>query len=305
MAKDEKKRYFYRCAAASFIGKKLRKLLNDCRKAERAQMVFGKKCGAESVVPVNDAFEGGVIGVLFRDDSKVNRTVWKEIVKDEQDGRIIWRPNCEHREGAIVAKSVSHHPRSTSTRIYQYQHVGWERVKHLFDNAAENGHGMQGEAENGHGMHGEAENGHGMHGEAENGHVMQGEAAAMPLHTKRRYVLYTELYREDTDKTVRDMSKLQREAISLERERMMLPVVMSQRVFALLQADVMADLPKDKEMHMVQPETPTFWEYDGWWYVGCCFPCKAVGLEAISSDLYVNRRQDVLGMMRDVEAMKN
>lgn len=266
MAKEEKKRYFYRCAAASLIGKKLRKLLNDCRKAERAQMVFGKKCGAESVVPVNDAFEGGVIGVLFRDDSKVNRTVWKEIVKDAKDGKIIWRPNCEHREGAIVAKSENHHPRSTSTRIYQYQHVGWERVKHLFQDE---------------------------------------EAAVMPLHTERRYVLYTELYREDTDKTVREMSKQQREAISLERERMMLPVVTPQRVFALLQADVMADLPKDKAMHMVQPETPTFWEYDGWWYVGCCFPCKAGGLEKISSHLYVSRRQDVLGMMRDVEAMKN
>lgn len=266
MAKDEKKRYFYRCTAASLIGKKLRKLLNDCRKAERAQMVFGKKCGAESVVPVNDAFEGGVIGLLFRDDSKVNRTVWKEIVKDEQDGRIVWRPNCEHREGAIVAKNENHHPRSTSTRIYQYQHVGWERVKHLFPD---------------------------------------GEPSGTVEKEKARYILYTELYREDAKKPIRDMSKLQREAISLERERMMLPVVMSQRVFALLQADVMADLPKDKKMHMVQPETPTFWEYDGWWYVGCCFPCKAVGLEAISSDLYVSRRQDVLGMMRDAEAMKN
>lgn len=275
MAKEEKKRYFYRCAAKSETGKRLRKLLNDCRKAERAQMVFGKKCGAESVVPVDSAFEGGVIGVVFSDDAAVNRTVWKKITTDAKDGKIIWRPNCEHREGAIVAKSEKYRPSNTATRIYQYGQVGWERVRHLFADVADDGHEM---------------------------HVERKEVVK-PQAAEKRYVLYTELYRNDTKKPVREMSKLQREAISLERERMMLPVVTPQRVFATLQADMMADAKDGERFRVVRPETPTFWEYDGWWYVGCCFPCEAVGLEKISSDQYVSRRQDVLDMMRNVEAM--
>ena len=277
------KRYFYRCAAKSVTGKRLRKLLNDCQKAERAQMEFGRRCGAESVVPVDSAFEGGVVGVVFADDAAVNRTVWKEITKDERDGKTIWRPNCEHREGAVVAKGGQYRPKSTATRVYQYRQRGWEEVRHLFPDVAENGHGMHGDGENGHGTNGDGENGHGTNG--------------------RRFIVYTELYREDTEKAVRDMSKLQREAISLERERMMLPVVTPQRVFATLQADMMADAKEGQRFRVVKPETPTFWVYDGWWYVGCSFPCRAEGLEEISSEAYVSKRTDILRMQRDMELL--
>ena len=104
------KHYYYRCDSASEIGKKLKKLLNDCQKAELAQMDFRRKCGAESIVPVDDNFEGGVIGVTFADDKAVNKTVWKEIVKD-RDGKTIWRPNCEYREGVVISKNDS--PKAT------------------------------------------------------------------------------------------------------------------------------------------------------------------------------------------------
>lgn len=273
------KQYYYRCDSASEIGKRLRKLLNECQKAERAQMDFGRKCGAESIVPVDGAFEGGVVGVMFKDDDQVNRTVWKEVVKDK-DGKIIWRPNCEHREGAVVAKSERYRPSNTATRIYRYGQVGWEVVKHLFQGAGGKGAGGNvGE------MHGKnAGNDHGMH-------------------ENKQYILYTELYRDDTKKTVRDMNKMQREAISLERERMMLPVVTPQRVFATLQADMMAGAKEEESVRIIQPETPTFWEYGSCWYIGCVFPCKAEGLKEISSQAYVSKRTDLLRVQRDMEAL--
>jgi hypothetical protein len=261
---EEKKRYFYRCDSASVLGKQLRKLLNDCQKAERAQMEFGRRCGAESVVPVDSAFEGGVVGVVFANDASVNKTVWKEIVKDEKDGKMIWRPNCEQRQGAIVAKSEKYRPSNTATRIYGYQQVGWEMVKHLFPD---------------------------------------GEPLGTLEKEKARYILYTELYREDTKKPLREMSKLQREAINLERQRMLLPVVTPQRVFATLQADMMADAKKGQRFRVVKPETPTFWVYNGWWYVGCAYPCMADELEEISSEAYVSKRTEILRMQRDIEAM--
>lgn len=259
------KHYYYRCDSASELGKRLRKLLNDCQKAERAQMNFGRKCGAESIVTMDDAFEGGVFGVVFPDDTKVNRTVWKEIVKDK-DGKIIWRPNCEHRYGAIVAKSENYRPSNTATRIYRYNQVGWENVKHLLQGAGENGKGENAMAD-------------------------------------KRFIVYTELYRDDTKKPLREMSKLQREAISLEHQRIMLPVVTPQRVFATLKADMMAAAKDGEKFLVVKPETPTFWEYGNRWYIGCNFPCKAEGLQEISSEAYVRKRTDLLHVQRDMEAM--
>jgi len=242
--------------------------MNDCRKAERAQMDFGQKCGAESIVPVDAAFEGGVVGVTFSDDSKVNRTVWKEIVKDK-DGKTIWRPNCERREGAIVAKSEKYRPHDTATRIYDYRKRTWQEVKHLFAEGKTDGE----------------------------------DAADKPQPTEKKYIRYIELYREDTKKSVRDMSKLQREAISLERERIMLPVVTPDRVFATLQADMTAGLPKDDKMHIIRPESPTFWKYGNHWYVGCTFPCRAEGLRPIGIEVYVEIKKRLLMMQRDLEAM--
>lgn len=255
------KHYYYRCDSASEIGKKLKRLLNDCQKAERAQMDFGRKCGAESIVPVDENFEGGVIGVTFADDKQVNRTIWKEIVKDK-DGKIIWRPNCEHREGAIVAKSKNYRPSNTATRIYRYQQVGWERVKHLFPS----------------------------------------DCVDDSMKDKQ-YILYTDLYREDASSSVRKMSKQQREAICIEHQRMMLPVVTPQRVFAVLQADITASIPAEKKMYIVQPETPTFWEYDNFFYIGCMFPCRAEGLTEIESEAYSRRLTDLMRVKRDLEAM--
>ena len=252
-------KYFYRIRKETPLGKKWNKLWHDCQKAEKAQMEFGKKCGAEEVVPMESAFEGGVIGFIFADDKKVNRTVWREIIKDRDD-RIIWRPNCEHREGAQQAKSEKYRGRNTATRIYQYGQVGWERVKHLFPDA---------------------------------------DKEAMK---DTKWVRYTELYRTDTDKGVRDMSKLQRDAISIEHERMMLPVVTVQRIFLLLEADLTVDLDKEKELQIVQQFTPTFFDLDNYWYVGCAYPCKAEGMEEISKESYFNMRTDLLRVMRDIEA---
>ena len=284
----EKERYYYRCESTSEIGKKFRKLLNDCQKAEKAQMEFGRKCGAESVVPVDSAFEGGVIGVLFKDDEKVNRTVWTEIVKDEKDGKIIWRPNCEQRQGAIIAKSESYRPSNTATRIYSYQQVGWLMVKHLHT-ASEwyqkarlflSGKDLTGDWD-------------------------EDEQIVGKLLSGKKFIPYTELYREDTKKPIREMSKLQREAIDLERQRMLLPVVTPQQVFAMLKANLMADAKEGQKYVVVKPETPTFWEYDGYWYIGCAFPCRAEGLEEISGEAYVSKRTDLMRVMRDMEAMAN
>ena len=279
------KHYYYRCDSASEIGKKLKRLLNDCQKAERAQMDFGRKCGAESIVPVDDNFEGGVIGVTFADDDKVNKTLWKEIVKD-RDGKTIWRPNCECREGVVISKNDRYRPSDTATRLFDYKQRTFAEVKHLYTAQQWYDLGRQFLADS-----------------QLMGNREENTALIEKTLSEKRFIKYAELYRTDTDKSIREMSKLQREAINLEHRRRMLPVVKPLRVFSLLGADMMADMPENKQTGFVKPETPTFWEYAGYWYVGCVFPCKAEGLTEISSEVYSTKLTDLMRVQRDMEAL--
>jgi len=277
--------YYYRCDSASEIGKKLKRLLNECQKAERAQIDFGRKCGAESIVPVDDNFEGGVIGVIFANDKAVNKTVWKEIVKD-RDGKIIWRPNCEYREGVVISKNDRYRPSDTATRLFDYKQHTFAEVKHLYTAKQWYDLGRKFLADS-----------------QLTGNREEDEALVRKALSEKRFIKYVELYRTDTDKSIREMSKLQREAINLEHRRRMLPVVTPLRVFSLLGADMMADVPEDKQTGFVKPETPTFWEYAGYWYVGCAFPCKAKGLTEISSEAYSTKLTDLMRVQRDMEAL--
>ena len=277
--------YYYRCDSASEIGKKLKRLLNDCQKAERAQMDFGRKCGAESIVPVDDNFEGGVIGVTFADDDEVNKTVWKEIVKD-RDGKTIWRPNCECREGVAISKNDRYRPSNTATRLFDYKQRTFAEVKHLY--TAQQWYDLGRLFLTGNELTGNRE---------------EDEALVVKALSEKRFIKYVELYRTDTDKSIREMSKLQREAINLEHHRRMLPVVTPLRVFSLLGADMMADVPEDKQTDFVKPDTPTFWEYADHWYIGCVFPCKAEGLTEISSEAYTTKLTDLMRVQRDMEAL--
>lgn len=279
------KHYYYRCDSASEIGKKLKRLLNDCQKAERAQMDFGRKCGAESIVPVDDNFEGGVIGVTFADDDKVNKTVWKEIVKD-RDGKTIWRPNCECREGVVISKNDRYRPSDTATRLFDYKQHTFAEVKHLYTAKQwyELGRKFLSDRE--------------LTGNREEDEALVGKTLS-----EKRFIKYVELYRTDTNKSIREMSKLQREAINLEHHRRMLPVVTPLRVFSLLGADAKVDIPEGKHFAIVKPETPTFWEYADHWYIGCVFPCKAEGLTEISSEAYTTKLTDLMRVQRDMEAL--
>lgn len=279
------KHYYYRCDSASEIGKRLKRLLNECQKAERAQMDFGRKCGAKSIVPVDDNFEGGVIGVTFADDKDVNKTVWKEIVKD-RDGKTIWRPNCESRDGVVISKNDRYRPSDTATRMFDYKQHTFAEVKHLYTAKQWYDLGRQFLSER-----------------QLTGNLKEDAALIEKTLSEKRFIKYVELYRTDTDKSIREMSKLQREAINLEHKRRMLPVVTPLRVFSLLDADMMADMPADKQTGFVKPELPAFWEYAGYWYVGCVFPCKAEGLTEISSEAYTTKLTDLMRVQRDMEAL--
>jgi hypothetical protein len=76
------------------------------------------------------------------------------------------------------------------------------------------------------------------------------------------------------------------QSIRIEKERLLLPVVTVEKLYALLEADQSGDKPTDGKPKLVEPVTPTFFEWGGRYYIGIEYPCKAEGLEEIEQGVY-------------------
>ena len=113
----EEKRYYYRFDTKSDMGKKFRRLWNRCIKADKARVIFQERVGAIAHCPNDAMFAGGVEGVFFADDAKVNREVWREVGRSD-DGSICWLPICKKREGVLTLPKGAERPADTVTRLY-------------------------------------------------------------------------------------------------------------------------------------------------------------------------------------------
>jgi len=124
---------------------------------------------------------------------------------------------------------------------------------------------------------------------------------------------YIELYRDDDDSRSKNtkrgkkcnLSLAAKEAIRIERERMLLPHVKTERFFKLLGADLMAGVPENKTVAFIQPETPMIFSFDGYYYIGITYPCAAEGLQPVTQEAFMAKREDLLRMQRDMEAMND
>lgn len=113
----EEKRYYYQFDVSSELGKRFRRLWNRCTKADKARVTFQERVGAVAHCPNDAMFAGGVEGVFFADDTKVNRKIWREAGKSD-DGSICWLPICKRREGILNLIKDAARPTDTATRIY-------------------------------------------------------------------------------------------------------------------------------------------------------------------------------------------
>ena len=118
MAIEKKEtRYYYQFDCGSELGKRFRRVFNRCVKADKARVTFKEKLGAVAFCPNDAMFAGGVEGLFFADDAKVDRRIWQEAGKSE-DGSVCWVPICKHRTGKLVLHAGAKRPADTATRIY-------------------------------------------------------------------------------------------------------------------------------------------------------------------------------------------
>lgn len=272
------KRLFYRFEVNSDIGRQFRLLWNECNKAERAAESFAKKVGAKTYYGNASAFTGGVECVSFADGTKINKKIWRMVGKDA-DGLEQWVPGVKHRSDVMVLPRKDFKPSDTATRIYDRRVLSWPMVRHL----------------------------HTVEEWAKLAHVaIEDDQWLEEVMGQSFFVRYVELYRDDEDSKPKDkrwrLSHVARESIRIERERLKLPVVKMSRFHQLLQADKSAVMNEGKPT-IVQESTPTFFEYNRFFYLGIDYPCLADGLTELSSKAYAQVRENLLKMQRDIEAL--
>ena len=259
-------RFFYRFDVGTELGKQFRKFWHDCDKAERTANIFAEKCGAEQYYSSPKAFAGGVVCVSFPKGKEVNSRLWRSLGKDE-DGIEMWEPNVKQRNGALVLPRRRFQPSDTAQRIYQKHPSPWSEVCQIYtvEEWAEMGHvTLTGDKE-------------------------KDTAAVVKKMTGEMFCRYIELYRDDEEVNFVDnrchMTYIARESIRIERERLKLPLVPTERLYEMMQADPTAGL-KDGKPHVVRHSTPTFFEWGGRYYIGIDIPCKHKSLEEITEGTY-------------------
>lgn len=278
-------RQFYRIECSSELGWRFRRLWNECTKADRAAEVFAKKVGAETYYPSESSFAGGVECVSFADTEKVNKKLWRSIGKDA-DGYEQWEPIVSRREDIMILPRRNFMPSDTATRIYDKHSFPWSRVaglKTLEEWAKVAGIEMTDDK----------------------------KAVAKKVDEVLRdsyFIKYIELYRDEDEGVVKDRrTKVPyyiRESIRIERARILLPVVRTERIYQMLKADLTVAV-KDGKPTLVRDTAPTFFEYNHYIYIGCDYPCHADGLQLISTLSYVSAKENLLKTQRDQEALEN
>lgn len=266
-------KYYYRFDASSPLGKKFRSLWNECNKAERAADVFAKKVGAAAYYSSPSAFAGGVAAVVFG-EGKANEKLWRSAGRTD-DGEELWEPDVKQRNGVLVLPRRGFRPSDTATRIYSRRMSSWQEVKGIYtlrEWAKLAGVEMP-----------DLGGGTAEHSKEA---LEKVEKKVNEKMEKETFCQYIELYRDDAipvdpKHPKRKTPLYVSHSIRIEKERLLLPVVTVDRLYALLEADQSADKPDGDKPKLVQNVTPTFFEWGGRYYIGIEYPCKAEGLEPI------------------------
>ena len=115
--------YFYECAQDSELGKKISDFWTKCNRCNFASHDYAKKMGAVSFEPDYDYFEGGVTGLYFPDDAKVDLGVWRVSMINPKTNENLYVPNVNSRIGYAEIPHREYALRDTFDRIYHRDRI--------------------------------------------------------------------------------------------------------------------------------------------------------------------------------------
>ena len=270
----DKCKHFYWCDVESKAGKRLKKLMQrQIRVCERADD-YAKKYGATEYEPPVQFYDGGIDYLLFG-NKKPDPRVWRKRL-DDAEGNGIYEPNCMVRSDILVLPDDRFHPSDTWNKTYGKDHLTWPMVKGqkpLAQWAAIIGYRLTDDKE------------------------QDAAAVELTLHNKT-FVAFLEYYGAEPCKSKADAPQWLRKAIKAEKDRVALPVITVEEVFALLECDVPKEDP-ERSAFLYNMVTPIFFVHRDKFYIGSQCPCLVEGLHDSNKEKFIyhynvsNREYDI------------
>ena len=116
--------YFYECPQDSELGKRISDFWTKCMRCEDAAEKYAKAMGAVTYYEDPKAFAGGVLCVAFAKETKVDRTVWREVACEKDgDETPYYAPDVECRVDYEVIPHRDFALKDTYCRLYQRDRI--------------------------------------------------------------------------------------------------------------------------------------------------------------------------------------
>ena len=268
-------RFYYQFDASSELGKRMFRFHHSCVKADEAADDYARKMGAKAWYGDPNAFAGGVTCLEF-EKGKVDLKMWRPV--GVINGVQCYEPAVSVVAGAVILDDKEKsRPSDTAVRIYAKQPCGWEQVRQFYTMkqwALMIGYELTGDKE------------------ADGNAIIE----KMKSH---KFLSFMDFYGEQQPayKENRRARSFLR-AVRAEQQRMKLPVILTDDLYSMLMADMTQVSADDKE----SPSTPTFFLYNGTYYIGVAYPCRHQDLHPIAGQMYTYKQNMLkLQVMRQVE----
>lgn len=259
-----KQYYYYQCDIYSTVGKKLQKFWDKVIRAAHRADAYAKKYGAVSYIQPVQFFEGGVDYLEF--DHQPDPEVWRKRVRSA-DGHDEYEPNCMVRSDILVIPDDRFRPSDTWNKTYSKEHLRWEQVrqqKTVKEWAAIIGYELTGDREK------------------DTSNIEQ-------QLSKRSFVPFLEYYGTQQVAGRSEAPQSLRKAIRAEKDRLALPVVETEWLFALLDMERPTDANELKAW-VRNMETPIFFTYADSFYIRSQCPCRGEGLYPTTEGVFVYKQ---------------
>ena len=263
-----KQQFYYFCDEHSRVGRKLRSFWREAVHADEMADKYARKYGASSYVQPPQFFAGGVDFLEF--DSQPDTEVWRKRVTTPE-GIDEYEPNCMVRSELLMVSDRRFRPSDTWNTTFSREYLTWEQAKpqktlQQWATLA----GIKTTDDRDHDV-----------------------AAVNQAFASMLFVPYLEFFGDQTGWRGKTIPQTLRRAIRAEKDRLALPVVHSEKLFALLEMEMPAD--KDaKKAFLQNAGTPIFFIQGETFFIRASQPCVAEGLHSTSMQNFNYRKNYAL-----------
>lgn len=251
---------FYTCDIYSTTGKRIQKFWNKAMHAAQRADDYAKKYGAKSYVQPFEHFEGGVDYLEF--EKTPNLAIWRKAITTPE-GIDEYEPNCFVRADVLIIPDDRFQPSDTWDKTYSKDHLTWDLAKPkktLAQWAAIINYTLTGDEDKDH-------------------------AYIDEQLCDRFFVPFVQYYGEQEGYRGKTIPQSLRKAIKAEKDRLALPVVDTELLYAALDMELPSD-PEELAEFAKEALTPTFFIYKDNFYISTPRPCKGEGLRPSDEAAY-------------------